>query len=66
MNRAYYSDQICKDSTNRKLTGVCAGVANHYGKSHIMVRVITLCAFLILPGIVIGVYIGASLLLPKH
>jgi phage shock protein PspC (stress-responsive transcriptional regulator) len=63
---SYYSRYISKDTVNKKLTGVCAGIADFYGKSRLLVRVLTLCSFFIFPGITIGAYIAASVLLPKR
>jgi hypothetical protein len=31
MNRTFDTNTIYKDPLNKKLTGVCAGIARHYG-----------------------------------
>lgn len=70
-NREYSSMQnvrqtLSKDLTNKKLTGVCSGIAKHYGYSSLIVRIVTVIAFLTLPVVTGVAYLTASLLLPSN
>jgi phage shock protein C len=56
---------LCKDIANKKLTGVCAGIAKHYEYPRLAIRIATIAALIMFP-IVTGVaYIIASMLLPN-
>lgn len=62
----YNQSTIFKDRINKKLTGVCAGLANHFNCPSWVTRVATIIAFLMMPGITLIAYIVASLLLPSR
>ncbi|MGI6012985.1 MAG: PspC domain-containing protein [Oscillospiraceae bacterium] len=55
--------KLCKATYDRKLCGVCGGIANYFGVDSTLVRVIT--AALIIPGgVSLWVYIFAALIMP--
>jgi len=59
---------LSKDVLNKKLTGVCAGIAKHYDFPRLAVRVAAIIALIIFPVATGVAYIVASMLLPnsKH
>jgi phage shock protein PspC (stress-responsive transcriptional regulator) len=63
MNRTYDTNTIYKDSLNKKLTGVCAGIARHYDMERWLVRGLTLGALFFLPMVTGVAYVVASVLL---
>lgn len=56
---------LAKDIINKKLTGVCAGVAKHYDLPRLAVRVAAAVAFIMLPVVTGVAYVVASMLLPN-
>jgi phage shock protein C len=56
---------LSKDSVNKKLTGVCAGVAKYSGYSRLTIRIAAICALILLPVATGVAYIVASVLLPE-
>ena len=64
MKNQYIGNPVCKDSLNRKLTGVCAGVARHFGLPVWLVRGATIVFGLFYPMAAIFGYGLASLLMP--
>ncbi|MCC2607896.1 PspC domain-containing protein [Planctobacterium marinum] len=66
MKNYYESNRIYKSRINRKVMGVCAGVAHHYGVEAWMVRLATVLAFLAFPPAILIAYIVATLLLPSR
>ncbi len=55
-----------KNFRHKKLSGVCAGIANYYNCSRLLIRVLAIIALFITP-VVTGVsYVVASLLLPSQ
>lgn len=56
---------LYKDVVNKKLTGVCAGIAKHYDYPTIAVRLVTIAALFMLPVVTGVAYLVASLLLPS-
>ncbi|MCJ8270013.1 MAG: PspC domain-containing protein [Psychrosphaera sp.] len=63
MNRTYDTNTIYKDSLNKKLTGVCAGIARHYDMERWLVRGLTLGALFLMPMVTGVAYVVASVLL---
>ncbi len=63
MNRTYDTNTIYKDSLNKKLTGVCAGIARHYDMDRWLVRIVTLGALFLMPMVTGVAYVVASVLL---
>ena len=68
--REYSSNQsivkkLSKDSVNKKLSGVCAGIAKHYDLPRIVVRVAVIGALVLVPVATGVAYVVASVLLPE-
>ena len=57
---------LCKDSINKKITGVCAGIAKHYDYPRLAVRIAAVAALIMLPMATGVAYVVASLLLPSR
>jgi phage shock protein PspC (stress-responsive transcriptional regulator) len=57
---------LSKDVFNKKLTGVCAGIAKHYNYPRLGIRVAAIAAFIMLPVVTGVAYIVASVLLPDN
>lgn len=56
---------LTRDILHRKLTGVCAGLSQHYGLPRLAVRIVTVLCFISFPKIVAVAYLVASILMPK-
>ncbi|MBU2871012.1 PspC domain-containing protein [Colwellia sp. E2M01] len=56
---------LAKDVNNKKITGVCAGIAKHFNFSPLAVRVVAVALLIAIPVVTAVVYISASLLLPS-
>lgn len=55
-----------KDLAHRKLTGVCAGIANRLGLSRVTVRIVALIALILMPPLVLAAYLLAVLIMPPR
>jgi phage shock protein PspC (stress-responsive transcriptional regulator) len=66
MKTQYVGQPIAKDTLNRKLTGVCAGIARHYKQPTWAVRLATLGLGLFFPSAVILAYLVATFLMPSR
>ncbi|MGY3902975.1 PspC domain-containing protein [Aeromonas lusitana] len=55
-----------KDLAHRKLTGVCAGLANGFGLSRVTVRVVALLALILVPPLALAAYLLAVLIMPPR
>lgn len=64
MNKQYVGNPICKDQLNRKVTGVCAGIARHFNLPTWLVRTATVIFTLMAPMAGIFGYFLASVLMP--
>lgn len=53
-----------RDRTNRKIAGVCAGLADYFGFDLTITRVLAVIALLVAAPPVIMLYIGITLLVP--
>ncbi|OUR80113.1 hypothetical protein A9Q75_11165 [Colwellia psychrerythraea] len=56
---------LSKDVANKKLTGVCAGIAKHYDFPRLAVRIAAIAALIMLPVVTGVAYVVASMLLPN-
>lgn len=65
MKSEYVGNPITKDTYNRKITGVCAGIARHFSLPVWGVRGAVIVFGLFHPGAVIFGYVLASLLMPS-
>jgi phage shock protein C len=66
MNRFHDVNRIYKDNVRKKVSGVCAGVAKHWGLEAWIVRLITIGAFLMFPVAIAIAYIVATVMLPSR
>ncbi|TYK66984.1 PspC domain-containing protein [Colwellia echini] len=57
---------LAKDLNNKKLTGVCAGIAKHFNYSPLAVRVVAIALLIAIPIVTGGAYLAASLILPSR
>lgn len=55
-----------KDTLRKKVSGVCAGVAKHFGFDLLWVRAATIVAFVFMPVPVALAYVVAVVLLPNR
>lgn len=55
-----------RNKDNRRLAGVCSGIAEYFGFDTTMVRLLTIIALFLTGPIVIVVYIGIALLFPAQ
>ena len=56
--------QLTKDVVNKKLSGVCAGIAKYYELPRIVVRIAAILALITFPVAVGVAYLVAAMLLP--
>ena len=64
MKTKYIGNPITKDLLNRKLSGVCAGIAKHYNLPVFGVRAATIILGLMFPPAAIFGYLLATMLMP--
>lgn len=65
MKSQYVGKPLTKDHYNRKLSGVCAGIAAHYDQPIWLVRAATIGFGLFFPGAAIFGYLLAVILMPN-
>ncbi|WP_286234651.1 PspC domain-containing protein [Thalassotalea sediminis] len=58
--------QLSKDCLNRKISGVCAGIANHYELPSWGVRIAAIVSLFTFPVVTAVAYITAAVLLPNR
>jgi phage shock protein PspC (stress-responsive transcriptional regulator) len=58
--------RLYKDGLNKKLTGVCAGIAKYYDYPRLAIRVAAIIALIMLPVATGVAYVVASVLLPEN
>lgn len=58
--------RLMKDNYHKKLTGVCAGIAQYYDYPRLAVRVAAIAALIMLPVATGVAYVVASILLPEN
>jgi phage shock protein C len=66
LERPYNPHRIYRDRTNRKLTGLCAGIAAYFGVDPLFPRIAMLAAAFFFPFPVIPAYFIVSAFLPKR
>ena len=66
MKSKYIGNPITKDLANRKLSGVCAGVAKHYKVNANLVRAGAIVFGCLFPVFAIGGYLLATWLMPNR
>jgi phage shock protein C len=54
------------NKADRKIAGVCSGLARAYGHNATLIRCIAVLAFLTLPGVMFVAYLAAALILPSR
>ncbi|WP_286264405.1 PspC domain-containing protein [Thalassotalea atypica] len=57
---------LTKDVLNKKLSGVCAGIAKYYKWPRLMVRILAIVALITFPVATGVAYIVAAMLLPTR
>ncbi len=55
--------KLCRSRTNRKIWGVCAGIANYFGIDPILVRLIAIASIFV-SGLGIWAYLIAAVIVP--
>jgi phage shock protein C len=63
MSRTFDTNTIYKDALNKKLTGVCSGIARFYSMERWVVRALTLGALIVFPMATGVAYVVASVLM---
>ena len=66
MKEKYIGNPITKDVLNRRLSGVCAGIAQYYNMGITSVRAITVVLGVIFPVPTILAYLLATFLMPTN
>lgn len=61
--RYYESSPLRLDPFNKKIGGVCAGIANYFNWSHCTVRILAVIGLFVMPHIVLPAYGLAYLVL---
>lgn len=59
-----FKRRLSKDEDNKKLSGVCAGIAKHFDLPRVVVRLAAIGALIMLPVATGVAYVVASMLLP--
>lgn len=57
--------RLVKDNLNKKLSGVCAGIAKYYDCPRIAIRIVAIAGLIMLPVATGVAYVVASILLPE-
>ena len=66
MKRYFEVNRLYKDSTHKKVSGVCAGLAKHFSVPRLLVRVVAIVCLIALPSVTAIAYITATLLIPNR
>ena len=66
MRRYFEVNKLYKDSTHRKISGVCAGLARHWSVPRLLVRLVAIVCLITLPTVTAIAYITATLLIPSR
>ena len=65
--RPYFEvNRLYKDTVNRKVSGVCAGLAKHWSVPRLLVRVGAIVCLIALPTLTAIAYITATVLIPNR
>lgn len=66
-NREYsINKRLTKDALNKKLSGVCAGIAKFYDFPRLVVRIAAIIALIMFPVATGVAYLVAAMLLPSR
>lgn len=67
MSNSYRVDRpLAKDLINKKLSGVCAGIARHFDVPRILVRGAVVIAGFMMPMVTLVAYVVAALIMPNR
>jgi phage shock protein PspC (stress-responsive transcriptional regulator) len=66
MKRYFEVNRIYKDSTHRKVSGVCAGLSKHFSVPRLLVRVVAIVCLITLPTVTAIAYATATVLIPNR
>jgi phage shock protein PspC (stress-responsive transcriptional regulator) len=66
MRRYFEVNRLYKDSTHRKVSGVCAGLAKHWSVPRLLVRIVAVVCLIVLPTVTAIAYITATLLIASR
>ena len=66
MKRYFEVNRIYKDSTHRKVSGVCAGLAKYWSVPRLLVRVVAIVCLIAMPTVTAIAYVTATLLIPNR
>lgn len=66
MSRSVNFQRMYRDTLRRKVSGVCAGVAKHFGFEPWMVRLAAIALFIFMPVPVAIAYVLAVVLIPAR
>lgn len=64
--RTHQENRWFCNKADRKIAGVCSGIARSYGHNTTLIRALAVLAFLALPGVVLTAYVVAALILPSR
>lgn len=64
--RTYRDNRWYCNKADRKIAGVCGGLARAYGHNATLIRAIAVLGFLAMPSVVLVAYIAAALILPNR
>ncbi len=59
-------ESLAKDNLNKKLFGVCAGIARHVGVDRWFIRMLAVLGFFMMPGPMLVAYFVAVLIMPTR
>jgi phage shock protein PspC (stress-responsive transcriptional regulator) len=66
MRRYIEINRLYKDSVHGKVSGVCAGLAKHWGVPRSLVRVAAVVCLIMLPVVTAIAYVTATVLIPNR
>ena len=64
--RNYRENRWYCNKADRKIAGVCSGLARAYGQNALVIRLVAVLAFMALPGVMLMAYLAAALILPNR
>jgi phage shock protein C len=65
MRRYFEINRLYKDSTHRKISGVCAGLAKHWNVPITLIRVAAIVSLIALPTVTAVAYLTATIIIPN-
>ena len=66
MDNSYQEERMYKDPVRKKISGVCAGIANYYGVNSLIIRLIALFLLIKWPVLALFGYGVAHWLMPNR